>query len=113
MTGHLVFFVQLSGTNTWYLYSVPATVTVRSRKPVSVFFALAGVAASETATTVERKTWIRLLRDPDTSHLRARNCNTSPAKFEHLEKSENLLARRAIRFRVCYFESSSFMPELP
>jgi hypothetical protein len=38
--------------------------------------------------TAEMREYIRLLRDRRTSHLRAENCNTSPAEFVHLEKAE-------------------------
>src|SRR5438105_15033675 len=81
MTGHFFFFVQLSGTNTWYLYCVPATVTVRSRKPVSVFLASAGVLIKEAATTAKRKRYCGRFWARRTTHLQARNCNTNSTKF--------------------------------
>src|SRR5713101_653964 len=80
MMGHFCFRVQFCGTKTWYLYSVPASETVRSRKPVSIFFARAGLTVSTAPMKVNTNSDTRRLRGMHTGHLQARNCNTTAAK---------------------------------
>src|SRR5437588_11766994 len=67
---------------------------VRSRNPVSCFFASVGIAINETATIPKTSNHFTLFRAIRTSHLQARNCNMSsikPSKPFHRESVKWLL----------------------
>src|SRR5260370_14497142 len=115
MMGHFCFRVQCSGTKTWYLYSVPASETVRSRKPVSIFFARAGLTVSTAPMNANTNSDTRHLRGMYTSHLQARNCNTTAAKGSSALKSawcapnsgEEHPTVRCVILRVLHFHSGT------
>src|SRR6266436_5375601 len=111
MMGHFCFRVQFCGTKTWYLYSVPASETVRSRKPVSIFFARAGLTVSTAPMNANTNSDTRHLRGMHTSHLQARNCNTTAAKDGSAVKSAPIRVKsitgRCVILRVLHFHAGT------